>query len=160
MKSGQRLRWQKSGSASAQYDTEIGEETDRFSVVRSLAVAGSGGIIWWACSDSGFSPGTNDSDTGTIGLQLNIPLYSGGGVNAATRQAVAQHEASVDVLEERRRSVRAQVRNAYQGVQSSISRVNALSEATQVSANSALEATEAGFEVGTRTLVDVLEQSK
>ncbi|MEZ5586078.1 MAG: TolC family outer membrane protein [Sedimenticolaceae bacterium] len=140
---------------SAQYDTEIAKKQIDFQSSGhwpSLDLVGSYGV---ARSDSGFSPGTNDSDTGTIGLQLNIPLYSGGGVNAATRQAVAQHEASKDVLEERRRSVRAQVRNAYRGVQSSISRVNAL-EATQVSANSALEATEAGFEVGTRTLVDVL----
>ena len=140
---------------SAQYDTEIAKKQIDFQSSGhwpSLDLVGSYGV---ARSDSGFSQGTNDSDTGTIGLQLNIPLYSGGGVNAATRQAVAQHEASKDVLEERRRSVRAQVRNAYRGVQSSISRVNAL-EATQVSANSALEATEAGFEVGTRTLVDVL----
>ena len=97
---------------SAQYDTEIAKKQIDFQSAGhwpSLDLVGSYGV---ARSDTDFSPGTNDSDTGTIGLQLNIPLYSGGGVDAATRQAVAQHEASKDVLEEQRRSVRAQVRNA------------------------------------------------
>ena len=51
------------------------------------------------------------------------------------------------------------MRNAYRGVLASISRVEAL-EAAEVSAQSALEATEAGFEVGTRTLVDVLNSQR
>ena len=63
--------------------------------------------------------------------------------------------AAQELLEQRRRAVQTQVGNAYRGVVSSISRVAALN-AAQTSAKSALEATEAGFEVGTRTLVDVL----
>ena len=88
-----------------------------------------------------------------------MPLYTGGGVDAATRQARHRFQAAQDQLEARRRSVQTQVRNAYRGVVASISRAEAL-DATRVSARSALEATEAGFEVGTRTLVDVLDEQR
>ncbi len=96
-----------------------------------------------------------DVNSGTIGLQLSLPLYTGGGVESGTRQARYQFEAAQDGLEQKRRAVARQVRDAYRGNQASISRVEALN-ATVRSAMSALEATEAGFEAGTRTLVDVL----
>ena len=101
----------------------------------------------------------SDLDDAIIGLQLEIPLYTGGGVAAATRQARFRYEAAQQVLEQRRRAVQTQVRNAYRGVLANISRVKAL-EAAELSAQSALEATEAGFEVGTRTLVDVLDNQR
>jgi len=100
-----------------------------------------------------------DRNDGYIAVQLSLPLYTGGGVQAGTRQARFQYEAAQEVLEQRRREVQTQVRNAYRGVLASISRVKAL-EAAEVSAKSALEATEAGFEVGTRTLVDVLDSQR
>jgi len=96
-----------------------------------------------------------DADSGTIGLQLALPLYSGGGVTSATRQASYQFQAAQQGLDQTRRAVSRQVRDAYRGIQASISRVAALN-ATVRSALSALEATEAGFDAGTRTLVDVL----
>ena len=85
--------------------------------------------------------------------------YYGIASAAATRQARFQLDAALDVLEARRRSVTTQVRNAYRGVLASISLVQAL-EAAEVSSKSALEATEAGFDVGTRTLVDVLDSQR
>ena len=100
-----------------------------------------------------------DVDTGTIGLQLNVPLYSGGGVTAATRQARADLVAAQERLDQARRATDKAVRNAYRGVQASISAVRAL-EAAKVSTKSALDATQAGFEVGTRTLVDVLNSQR
>lgn len=103
--------------------------------------------------------GGTDANNAAIGVQLSLPLYTGGGVQAGTRQARYQYQAAQEVLEQRRRAVSTQVRNAYRGVLSSISRVHAF-EAAQVSAKSALEATEAGFEVGTRTLVDVLDSQR
>lgn len=96
-----------------------------------------------------------DVDSATIGLQLSIPLDASGRVNSSTRQARFQYEAATEVLDQQRRAVSRQVRDAYRGIQSSISRVKALA-ATKLSANSALEATQAGFDAGTRTLVDVL----
>lgn len=100
-----------------------------------------------------------DVDNGNIGLQLNLPLYAGGGVNAATRQARSDLIAAQERLDQARRSTDKAVRNAYRGVQASISAVRAL-EAAIVSTKSALEATTAGFEVGTRTLVDVLNSQR
>ena len=96
-----------------------------------------------------------DSNVAALGVQLAVPLYTGGGVSAVTRQARFTYQAAQEVLDQQRRAVDKQVRNAYRGVESSISRAKALHAAT-VSAQSALDATTAGFDVGTRTLVDVL----
>ncbi|MBT3055376.1 MAG: TolC family outer membrane protein [Candidatus Thiodiazotropha sp. (ex Codakia orbicularis)] len=96
-----------------------------------------------------------ESDTGTIGLSLEVPIYTGGAVSAQTRQAQANFRASQQGLDQTRRAVNRQVRDAYRGVLSTISQVEALKAAT-VSAQSALESTQAGYEVGTRTIVDVL----
>ena len=97
----------------------------------------------------------SDSDTTSLGLQFKLPLYSGGSVTSKTKQAVLELEAAQSSLDQQRRAVNRQVRDAYRGVVASISTVKAL-KASTVSAQSALEATEAGFEVGTRTMVDVL----
>jgi outer membrane protein len=141
------------GVQSAKFDADIAKKQI------SLADAGDSPSVdlvgSYGLARSGANFGT-DANTGQIGLQLAVPLYTGGGVAASTRQARFRYEAAQEVLEQRRRAVQTQVRNAYRGVVSSISRVSAL-QAARVSAKSALEATEAGFEVGTRTLVDVLD---
>lgn len=141
------------GIVSAKYDMDIARKQIALRDAGdspTLDLVGSYGL-----SRTGSTNGS-DANSATIGLQLNVPLYTGGGVSAGTRQARFQYEAAQEVLEQRRRAVQTQVRNAYRGVLASISRVKAL-EAAEVSAKSALEATEAGFEVGTRTLVDVLD---
>ena len=97
----------------------------------------------------------NNSNTGTIGLQLNVPLYQGGAVTSRTRQARYSYQATQENLDALRRAVNRSVRNAYRGVITSINEVEAR-KATTVSAESALESTQAGYDVGTRTLVDVL----
>lgn len=114
------------------------------------------GTLNRARSDSPFG---SDVDAGTIGIQLSVPLYTGGAVNSATRQARFEYEAAQQGLDQTRRQVSRQVRDAYRGIHSSISRVKAL-QATVLSAQSALEAVEAGFEAGTRTLVDVLNSQR
>ncbi|MEO5342813.1 MAG: TolC family outer membrane protein [Gammaproteobacteria bacterium SHHR-1] len=96
-----------------------------------------------------------DADSSSIGLQLSLPIYAGGGVSSRTRQARHQFQVSTEELERVRRSVRRNVSDYYRGVLSSISQIQALESATR-SAQSALEATQAGFDVGTRTMVDVL----
>jgi outer membrane protein len=100
-----------------------------------------------------------DIDRGTIGLQLTIPIYQGGGVEAGTRQAVSQYQAAQDALDGRRREVDKNVRDAFRAVNQTIARVKALQTAI-VSTQSALEATQAGYEVGTRTIVDVLNRQR
>lgn len=101
------------------------------------------------------STGLLDQRGGAIGLQLNIPLYQGGAVNSRTREAAYQYEAAKQNREQIQRALVRQVQDAYQSIQNAISLVKALQQAT-VSGRSSLEATQAGYEVGTRTIVEVL----
>ncbi len=94
-------------------------------------------------------------DTQDVGLQLNVPIFSGGYVNSRTRQANFEFEASKEKLSAAKRAVNKEVNIAYRGVMSSISKAEALKTAV-TSAEAALEATSAGLEVGTRTIVEVL----
>lgn len=100
----------------------------------------------------------NDSNTreDSIFLQLTVPIYSGGETSARVQQNVYLHRAARERLERTARETERSTRDAYLGVISEISRVQALRQAVQ-SSRTALEATEAGFEVGTRTTVDVLD---
>jgi outer membrane protein len=92
----------------------------------------------------------------TISLQLNFPIYSGGAVSSSVREAVYLHRAARERLEATARSTERETRDAYLGVLSELSRVQALRQALE-SSRTALQATEAGYEVGTRTAVDVLD---
>jgi len=95
-----------------------------------------------------------NSDT-RIGLQLNVPIYQGGVVSSRTRQARSTLNAVNEDLDRQQRSAVRQTNNAYRAVIAGIEQVTAFKQA-MVSAEAALEATQAGFEVGTRTIVDVL----
>jgi outer membrane protein len=96
-----------------------------------------------------------DRDTGFVALNLIVPLYQGGLVTSKTRQAGYNFRAAQDRLDQARRAALNQVKDAFRGILSSISDVQAR-QAAVVSARSALESTQAGLEVGTRTQVDVL----
>lgn len=101
-------------------------------------------------------PTTEREDTTTaIGVQFSIPLYQGGGVSAGIRRANAQLSQARDVLERQRRTTQSEASQAYLSMEASVSRVQALKQAV-ISSESALKATEAGYDVGTRTTVDVL----
>ena len=95
-------------------------------------------------------------ETDFIALQLNVPLFSGGTTSSRVREAVYLHRASREQLQRVTRETERQARDAYLGVVSERSRVTALNQAVK-SSRTALEATQAGFEVGTRTIVDVLD---
>lgn len=107
---------------------------------------------------SGAETGT-DSDTGFVGLTLNVPLFQGGAVSSRTREAGYNFRAAQDRLDQIRRQVHQQAKDAFRGVLSSIEDVKAR-QAAIVSARSALESTQAGLEVGTRTQVDVLNAQR
>jgi outer membrane protein len=95
---------------------------------------------------------TDDS----VSLQLRFPIYSGGGTSARVRQQVYLQRAARERLERAARETERQARDSYLGVLSEISRVQALKQSLE-SSRTAMEATAAGFEVGTRTTVDVLD---
>ena len=103
--------------------------------------------------------GDSELRTNSIGFQLVVPIYEGGTVLSSTRESRHLYQQSVDQVEQARRSAQRQTRNAYLGVKSGIARVQALGQAVR-SAESALEAIEAGFQVGTRTSVDVLNATR
>lgn len=100
-------------------------------------------------------PTESDSTSDSIFVQLNLPIFTGGRTSSRVREAVYLHRASREQLQRVARETERQTRDAYLGVLAEISRVQALKQAVQ-SSRTALEATEAGFEVGTRTIVDVL----
>jgi len=89
------------------------------------------------------------------GFQLDIPIYQGGSVTSRTRQARFELNAAQQDLDVQQRATMRQTRNAFRAVMAGIQQVEAFGQAL-ISAESALEATQAGFEVGTRTIVDVL----
>ncbi len=101
----------------------------------------------------------SDLETGAIGLELNLPIYTGGLVSSRTREAESRLVEANELYEQQRRFVGQQTRDAFRTVIASISAVSALQQ-TVVSNQSALDATQAGFEVGTRTIVDVLDAQR
>ncbi len=101
-----------------------------------------------------FPTGISDAQ---IGLQVTVPLFSGGLVESQVRQAQYQWIQAKDHVVTISRQTEYQARDAYNGVVSEIAQVSALKQGV-VSADTALKATEAGYEVGTRTEVDVLTE--
>src|ERR1700688_138672 len=100
-----------------------------------------------------------DQNQRSIGIQLTFPLYSGGMVSSQVRQAVYQHRAAKERVERVARQTEHDARDAYLGVLSEISRVKAFLRAVE-STPTALNATESGYEAGTRTAVDVVESRR
>lgn len=100
-----------------------------------------------------------DRSTATIGVELNVPLYTGGRTTSLVKQAQFNYIAASEDLIETFRNLESQVSSGYNNVRVSISSIQAY-EQTVKSSTSALEASEAGFEVGTRTIVDVLDATR
>ncbi|QLF94265.1 TolC family outer membrane protein [Pseudomonas sp. ABC1] len=100
-----------------------------------------------------------DAEQGSIGLQLNIPLYSGGLTSSQTRQAGYQLDQSEQLRESLRRQIVESTRNLHRAVNTDIEQVQARRQSI-VSNQSALEATEIGYQVGTRNIVDVLDTQR
>jgi outer membrane protein len=99
--------------------------------------------------------GSLENEDAQIQVQFRLPIYEGGRVSAQTRQAHFLLDAAGQDLDDAQRGIVRQAENAYRAVLAGIQEVEAFEQA-RISAESALEATQAGFEVGTRTIVDVL----
>lgn len=100
----------------------------------------------------------DDSNMGQnkIGLTFSLPIYQGGMVNSQVKQAQYNFVGASEQLESAHRSVVQTVRSSFNNINASISSINAYKQAV-VSAQSSLDAMEAGYSVGTRTIVDVLD---
>ncbi len=94
-----------------------------------------------------------------IVLQLSVPIFSGGFTQSRVRESQYRWIAAKEAVVQSSRATERQARDAYLGVIAGIARVQALRQALE-SSRTALRATEAGYEVGTRTSVDVLNARK
>ncbi len=100
--------------------------------------------------------GDSDFEDTVYGVQLTVPIFTGGATSSRVRQAQYRNIAARERLERTARETERLTRDAYLGINSEVARVQSLNQAVE-SAKTALQATEAGYEVGTRTSVDVLE---
>jgi outer membrane protein len=107
----------------------------------------------------GVAGGANEQNNNTVSLQLTVPLYQGGLINSRTRAAAHSLTQAREKLEQQNRATERQTRNSYLSVIANISQVKALRQAL-ASSLIALEATQAGFDVGTRTAVAVLDSQR
>lgn len=103
----------------------------------------------------GATSGDRDTDGLELAFQLDLPIYTGGLTSSQVREARHLFEQAQDQLTLQRRDAVRQARASYLNVMSGISRVKALQRAVE-SNQAAAQATQAGFDVGTRTSVDVL----
>ncbi|ASU23026.1 outer membrane channel protein TolC [Vibrio qinghaiensis] len=118
--------------------------------------------------DGGYKYGDESNNNGgskvdyndfNVGINLKVPLYTGGNTTSQTKQAEFSYVAASQDLEKTYRSVVKDVRAFNNNINASIGALRAY-EQSVISAKSALEATEAGFDVGTRTIVDVLDSTR
>jgi outer membrane protein len=100
-----------------------------------------------------------DVEQRTIGLQVNIPIYSGGLTSSQVREAYSRLSQSEQRREGLRRQVVENTRNLHRAVNTDVEQVQARKQSI-ISNQSALEATEIGYQVGTRNIVDVLDAQR
>ena len=108
-------------------------------------------------TSSTFGDDTVDRDIidGSIGLQLSMPLFDGGNISSRVRQSRLELQQARQQLELQKRLAVQQSRAAYLAIVSGLAQVKALKQAL-ISTQAASNATQAGFEAGTRTATDVL----
>jgi outer membrane protein len=110
-------------------------------------------------NQAGLSLYSGDVEQSTLGLQLNVPIYSGGLTSSQVRQSVERLNQSEQSREELRRQVVQNTRNLYRAVTSDVQQVQARKQSV-ISNQSSLEATQIGYQVGTRNIVDVLNAQR
>ncbi|TAN55878.1 MAG: channel protein TolC [Betaproteobacteria bacterium] len=110
---------------------------------------------WTSQTGSQLTTAGSNLTTGTLGLQLGLPLYAGGAISSREREAAAIFEKSRQDLENARRSAALATRQSYLAVINGVAQVGALEQAL-VSSQSALDSNKLGYEVGVRINIDVL----
>jgi protease secretion system outer membrane protein len=113
-------------------------------------------IAQWSVSQNDTVTQLNSRfDNKSIGVQLNVPIYSGGYVSSQVRQAVADLERAQESLEATRRDLAMRVEKEFRGITEGVLRVRALEQAVR-SAETSVVSSRRSFEGGARTVVDVL----
>lgn len=98
----------------------------------------------------------DNSRVATVGVQLNIPLFTGGALDSRERESIAKQRQTEQELSAAQRDMRLQVQDAYLAVKTGVARIGAL-EQSVLSAQTALDATTLGRDIGSRTELDVLD---
>ena len=112
-------------------------------------------VAQWSRSESESVTNLRSTYTNaSIGVQLSIPIFSGGSVNSAVRQALAGQERAEQALEAARRDLGVRVFKEYRGVTDSVAKIKALEQAVR-SADQLVLSSSRSFQAGSRTLVDV-----
>jgi outer membrane protein len=106
-------------------------------------------------STPGASLFDEDQTSTYIGVNVSVPIFQGGSTWAGQKQAYYQRQAAEQGFEASRRGASLNVRNLYRTLEADIARIKARKQA-MTSAKSAMEATQTGYEVGTRNIVEVL----
>ena len=113
-------------------------------------------VAQWSRSNSETVTNLQSRYTNTsIGLQLNIPIYSGGAVNSLVRQALANQERAEQGLEGTRRELGVRVNREFRGVTESLPKIRALEQAV-LSADQLVLSSRRSLQAGSRTVIDVL----
>ncbi|WP_332876667.1 TolC family outer membrane protein [Massilia sp. S19_KUP03_FR1] len=102
---------------------------------------------------------TSRGTSNAIGVQLNVPIFSGFAVTSRVRESIALEDKARNDLESTRRNAVLGVRQAYLGVNSGLAQVKAL-EAAEISSQSALDSNKLGYQVGVRINIDVLNAQR
>lgn len=136
-----------------EYDTEIAKQqidVEQSGFLPTIDIVGS-----YSDYDTGGISGSREQKEQRIGLELNFPIFQGGNTRYSSQESQYRYRAAIQAHERIKRETIRDTRDAFHNVVSGISRVNALDKAVE-SAEIAAKASQAGFEVGTRTSVDVL----
>ena len=137
---------------------------DQISLARSgfepsLDLVGSYSTSYIDYDTQGSSQVTGNYREGSIGLNLSMNLFAGGATSAQSDQAEQSFIYASEAMEQTHRSVIAEANNGYNNVSAAISSVRAYEQLVK-SSDSALRATRAGYDVGTRTITDVLDATQ
>ena len=139
---------------------ESSVQTARGSHYPTLSLGGGWGKdAAWGDSVGGGGGVTGDSTGTSIGLTLSVPIFTGGATQSRVRQALAQRDVAQDQYEQQRRALDRNTRALYQALVAGVSEVEARRLAV-VSGQSAFDASQDGLEVGTRTVLDVVQNQR
>jgi outer membrane protein len=136
----------------ARYDVEAAYEAVRASSSNHLPTVNLNGSV---TKSKSMPPNVNKNHVKQISVSVALPIFSGGAVVAASQTATFQTNIALQELEAAYRAAESGTKIAYNTVLTQISQVSALHQSVK-SNNSALRATTAALDVGTRTIVDVL----
>ncbi|AZZ94421.1 hypothetical protein EUZ85_28400 [Hahella sp. KA22] len=95
----------------------------------------------------------------SVSLNLSVPIYTGGATQSGVRQASYRLEQAEQSLNTAQRNIRLQLRSLYRTLQTNIESIQARKQEI-ISSESALQATRAGYDVGTRNIVEVLDSER